>query len=333
MPLDSNALSKSIIAGFALSETDALAILRSEMPEFLPVFAAAARVRAKYHGKTVQVQVLSNAKSGNCSEDCHYCSQSRLSVAPIEKHAMKGADALLSDAREAKRLRARRFCMGVSGRTIRDADVDVLCNVIHTIKSDLGLSVCCSLGFLTQAQAQRLKEAGLDRINHNLNTSERYYPSICTTHTFAERMRNLELCRATGLELCSGGIIGQGETDEDIVSMLAALRTVQPEAVPINFLIPVPGTPFAQAETGLTPMRCLQVLTVARLMHPQADIRMAGGREIHLRSLQPMALFVANSLFVNGYLTEEGQPRDEALAMIADLGFELEVEGGATEPV
>ena len=327
--MDYTLLAPSILAGTPLTRSQALAVLRTPDTEAPALFAAAWQIRHHFHGTRVQVQVLSNAKSGLCSEDCHYCSQSCVSRAEIARHPLKALDTLLADARQARQLQARRFCMGLSGRTLTDIEVDALCSVIRAIKAELGIAICCSLGFLTPAQALRLHGAGLDRINHNLNSSERHYPSICTTHTWADRVRNLEICRSAGLEICSGGIVGQGETDEDIVDMLLALQRLKPDSIPVNFLIPVPGTPFEKMDTGLTPMRCLKVLALARLLHPAADIRVAGGREVHLRSLQPMALYLANSIFVNGYLTEAGQPQDEALRMIADLGFEVEIEGAA----
>lgn len=323
-------LGDEIIGGHLLTRDEALSLLATSDARTLTLLDAAWQVRSHFHGDRVQVQVLSNAKSGLCSEDCHYCSQSCVSSADIACHPLKAGDVLLRDAREASRLQARRFCMGLSGRTLTDREVDALCDVIRTIKTELGIAICCSLGFLTPAQAVRLREAGLDRVNHNLNTSEKHYPAICTTHQWADRVRNLQTCRDAGLEICSGGIVGQGETDEDIVDMFLALRELSPQSIPVNFLIPVPGTPFEKLETGLSPLRCIRILSVARLLHPAADIRVAGGREVHLRSLQPMALFAANSLFVNGYLTESGQACDEALAMIADLGFDIEVEGAAT---
>lgn len=328
--LDYAQLAQLTIAGVALTRAQALAILQTAEIETLALYEAAWRVRYHYHGKRVQVQVLSNAKSGLCSEDCHYCSQSCVSQAEIVRHPLKAGERLLAEARAAGELQARRFCMGLSGRILTDAEVDALCEVVRQIKAEVGIDLCCSLGFLTLEQARRLAEAGLDRVNHNLNSSERHYPTICTTHTWAERVANLERCRQAGLEVCSGGIVGQGESDEDIVDMLLALQKIGPNSIPINFLIPVPGTPFESLETGLTPTRCLKVLALARLMNPQADIRVAGGREVHLRTLQPLALYMANSIFVNGYLTEGGQPQDEALKMIEDLGFELEVEGAAS---
>ena len=327
--MDYTLLASAILAGTPLTRRQALAVLQTPDADAPALFAATWQIRHHFHGMRVQVQVLSNAKSGLCSEDCHYCSQSCVSHADIARHPLKAQAALLADARQAKRLQACRFCMGLSGRTLTDGEVDALCTVIRAIKAELGIAICCSLGFLTPAQARRLRGAGLDRINHNLNSSERHYPSICTTHTWAERVRNLETCRGAGLEICSGGIVGQGETDEDIVDMLLTLQRLNPDSIPVNFLIPVPGTPFEKIDTGLTPMRCLKVLALARLLHPAADIRVAGDREVHLRSLQPMSLYLANSIFVNGYLTEAGQPQDEALRMIADLGFEIEIEGAA----
>jgi biotin synthase len=323
-------IAQSAIAGETMNRGQVLVFLTAPDTDLPAQLDAAWRVRHYFHGNRVHVQVLSNAKSGLCTEDCHYCSQSCISRAEIARYPLKARDVLLAEAREAKRLQACRFCMGLSGLTLEDAEVDSLCEAIRAIKAGTDISVCCSLGFLTPGQALRLREAGLDRVNHNLNTSERHYPSICTTHSWADRLRNLEVCRTAGLELCSGGIIGQGETDEDIADMLLALQRIKPESIPINFLIPVGGTPFQEMDTRLTPMRCLRVLALTRLLHPAADIRMAGGREVHLKSLQPMALFLVNSIFVNGYLTEGGQPRDEALSMIEDLGFKLEWEGAVS---
>ncbi|MDI6774887.1 MAG: biotin synthase BioB [Verrucomicrobiota bacterium] len=332
MPLDFARLARDACAGRVLSRQEAMGVLTLADSDFPTLFDAAWSVRRHFHGNRVQIQVLSNAKSGLCGEDCRYCAQSRVSHADIERYPIKSVEALLKDARQAGSLRARRFCMGLSGRVLEEEEAATLCDAIRRIKAEVGIPVCCSLGFLTPEQARRLREAGLDRVNHNLNTSERFYPSICTTHTFADRMRNLEICRDTGLELCSGGIVGQGETDADIVDMLLALRKVAPASVPINFLVPIPGTPFGDAIPKLTPLKCLKILGLARLLHPSADIRVAGGREAHLRALQPMSLFIANSIFVNGYLTATGQPCDEALSMISDAGFELEVENAAAGP-
>jgi biotin synthase len=314
------------IAFRAPSREITLAMLKCSDAEFPALFSAAAKVRHHFHGKQMSVQVLSNAKSGLCPEDCHYCSQSKVSDADIARYPLKPLQTLLEEAKAAKANKADHFCMGLSGRAVKDKEVDALCEAIGAIKKEVRIDVCCTLGFMTPEQARRLRSAGLDRLNHNLNTSERHYPKICTTHTYAQRRENLMVAKDAGLELCSGGIVGQGETDEDIADMLLALRELEPKSVPINFLIPVCGTPFAQLQHKLTPIRCLKVLAVARLIHPTAELRVAGGREHHLRSLQPMALFIVNSMFINGYLTEGGDGPDVAFQMIADAGFEVGAE-------
>ncbi len=294
--------------------------------EVLALLDSAYRVRHRYFGKTVHIQVLTNAKSGLCPEDCHYCSQSSISTAEIEHYPLLSKDKLIKEALRAEQLKAKRYCMALSGRGPSHSEIENLCGIIRTIKKETQLSICCSLGVLQEGQAEQLKAAGLDRVNHNLNTSERFHPEICTTHTYQDRLQTLTSCRAAGLEICSGGIVGQGETDEDIIDLLMALREVGVESIPLNFLVPIKGTPFEDRAQDLNPRRCLKILCLARFLNPDREIRVAGGREHHLRSLQPLSLYAANSIFVTGYLTTGGQPADEAVQMIADLGFELEVE-------
>jgi len=326
-------LAQASLAGQTLSRETALAVLRAPDHEFPALLQAAWTVRHHYHGNHMRVQVLSNAKSGLCPEDCHYCSQSKVAQSDIERYPLKAIETLVSEAKAARDNNADHFCMGLSGRSVKDKEVDALCEAIRTIKKEVGIEVCCALGFMNAEQAGRLREAGLDRVNHNLNTSERHYPSICTTHTYEDRVNNLHTCKDAGLELCSGGIVGQGETDDDIVDMLLALRELEPKSVPINFLIPVCGTPFAQLMHKLTPTRCLKVLALARLIHPKAELRVAGGREYHLRTMQPMAFYIVNSMFINGYLTEGGDGPDVAFRMIEDAGFEVVTEGAVAAGV
>jgi len=177
---------------------------------------------------------------------------------------------------------------------------------------------------LGESDARRLKEAGVDRINHNLNSSEHFHPEIVTTHTYQDRLTTIRNARAAGLEICSGGIAGMGEADEDLIDLAFALREVAPHSIPMNFLHPVEGTPM-ESRRELTPQRCLKILCLFRFLHPRTELRIAGGREFNLRSLQALALYPADSLFVGGYLTTPGMPADEAWKMIEDLGFEVEV--------
>jgi len=320
--------SDKALNGIALTREECCRVLSCPDCDVLGLVAQAYRVRRAYFGDRVSIQVLSNAKSGLCPEDCHYCSQSRISTAPIERYPLVSKEVLLSEARRARDCGAVRFCMALSGKAPSESELEQLCDTVSAIKEEVGsLSLCGSLGFVTREQAARLRAAGLDRINHNLNTSRSFHANICTTHSYEDRVATIRNAKAEGLEVCSGGIIGQGETDEDIVDLFLALRELGPQAVPVNFLIPVEGTPFGERDTGLTPWRCLKVLCLARFLHPDREVRAAGGREYHLRSLQPLALMVIDSIFVSGYLTTGGQGLADARAMIEDLGFACAIEG------
>jgi biotin synthase len=311
------------LAGECLTDDEGLAVLNAPDETLLDLLAAAFRVRRHHWGRRVQLHVLMNAKSGLCPEDCGYCSQSSISTAPIERYPLQSCESILAEARQAAAVGARRFCVVISGRGPTDGEIAQIAETVRAIKRELPLSVCCSLGLLSRPQTDALKAAGVDRVNHNLNTSERFYPEICSTHTYEERLETLANVRAASIEQCCGIIAGQGETDRDLIDVAVSLRTVRPESIPVNFLHPIPGTPLEQA-AQLTPMRCLNILCLFRFYHPTAEIRVAGGRERNLGHLQPLALYPANSIFVNGYLTTSGQPADEAVTMIRQMGFEIE---------
>lgn len=317
-----------------LTREDCVAVLHAPDERLLELLGAAFRVRERYFGRKVRLQMLLNAKSGACQEDCHYCSQSSVSTAPIDRYGLLHRGQMLEGARRAVAAKAQRYCIVISGRDPLDREIAEISDAVRIIKRESPIQVCCSLGLLTEDQARRLKAAGVDRINHNLNTSETYHAAICTTHTFQDRLATIRHARIAGLEICSGGIIGMGERDDDVIDLALALRDVQPDSIPINTLHPVPGTPLEHCR-HLTPQRCLKVLCLFRFLHPRTEIRIAGGREFNLRTLQPLALYAADSLFVGGYLTTPGQPAHEAWRMIEDLGFEIEaidmLDGGRTE--
>ncbi|MDO8567376.1 MAG: biotin synthase BioB [Dehalococcoidales bacterium] len=314
------------LRGAPLTREQCQGIILCDDEALMALLQQAYRVRREYFGNHVHVQVLRNAKSGLCSEDCHYCSQSSVSRALIEKYPLVSRETLLTEARKAKQMKATRFCISTSGGRPSEREVEQLCGVISAIKGDTGLPLCATLGLITEGQARRLKAAGLDRVNHNLNTSRRYYGQICTTHTFQDRLDTVARCQAAGLEICCGGIVGQGETEDDIVDMLLAIREIRPQSVPINFLIPIAGTPFERMDTGLNPRKCLKILCLARLVNPQSELRAAGGWEYHLRTLKPMALYTVDSVFVTGYLTTGGTSVREMRGMIDDMGFESTIE-------
>lgn len=318
-------LANRILEGNCPTRQESLEVLQTSNEHLLDLLAAAFRIRRQYFGNTVRLQMLLNAKSGACQEDCHYCSQSSISTASIDRYAIISPTEMVEGARRAARAKAQRYCIVISGRSPLAREVEEISTAVHQIKNEMPIQVCCSLGLLTQEQALQLKAAGVDRINHNLNTSEAYHGSICTTHTFQDRLMTLKHARAAGLELCSGGIVGMGERDEDLVDLAFALRDLNPDSIPLNMLHPVAGTPF-EDKHELTPHRCLKILCLFRFLHPRREIRAAGGREWNLRSLQPMALYVADSLFVDGYLTTPGQAAPEVWKMIEDLGFTVEVD-------
>ena len=322
---DYQALAEKALRDDPLTRAECLHVLGTPDERLLELLDAGFAVRERYFGRKVRLQMLQNSKSGACQEDCHYCSQSAVSTADIDRYGLLPMEQMVDGARRAAAARAQRYCIVISGRSPLDREIAEISDAVRAIKRELPLQVCCSLGLLNQDQARELRAAGVDRINHNLNTSEAFHPAICTTHTFQDRLTTIRHARNAGLEICSGGIIGMGESDDDVIDLALALREVKPDSIPLNTLHPVPGTPLEHCD-HLTPQRCLKVLCLFRFLHPRTEIRMAGGREFNLRTLQPLALYVADSLFVGGYLTTPGQPAPEAWKMITDLGFEIEVD-------
>ena len=318
-------LAEKALQGHPLTRQECYVVLDSPEDSILDLLQAAFRVRKAYFGKKVTLHLILNAQSGLCSENCTYCSQSAISKTSITKYPLLDDETILEGARRARAAKAKRYCIVSSGRSPTRLGLKHLCLVLNRIKREVGIDVCTSLGFLSEEAARSLKEAGASRYNHNLNTSERFYPQVCTTHTYQDRLRTLQNARKAGLELCCGALFGMGETEDDIIDLALALRELGPDSIPINFLHPVPGTPLEKVEY-LTPLKCLTILSLIRFLNPQREIRIAGGREFHLRSLQPLGLYPANSIFVSGYLTTPGQTPEEAWRMIADMGFEVEQE-------
>lgn len=322
-------LAQRVLDGHDVTRDEAMAILKSPNSDLLAVLDAAFRVRRQHFGLTVQLYFLMNAKSGLCPEDCHYCSQSKVSDAPVPKYNILQREKLLAAAELAAQRQAKTYCLVISARGPNEREMKAVEEIVPEIKAKYGLDICACLGLLTAEQAKRLKACGVDRVNHNLNTSAEYYAKICTTHTHADRVQTLHHVRDAGLEVCSGGIIGMGETHDDVISMAMQLRELKAESIPINFLNSIDGTPL-QKTTELTPQDCLRALAMFRLVNPTSELRISGGRELHLRTLQPLGLYAANSMFVGDYLTTSGQPPEQDYQIVRDLGFE--VTGAAPYP-
>ena len=321
--MDWTALARRSIAGDPPSREEALALLAASDAATPAIVAAAHEVRRHFFSDRVKVNFLVNIKSGICPEDCHYCSQSKLSKAPIDKYNLLGAPDILTAARRGHEFGARRVCLVASGRGPSDADVAHIAATVRDVVAEMpDTEICACLGLLSSDQAAQLKAAGVYAYNHNLNTSESYYGEICSTHDYADRVETVGIARDAGLSPCCGALFGMGETDEDIVDVAFALRGINADSVPVNFLIPIQGTPLA-GRWDLTPWRCLRILSLMRLANPAAELRIAGGREHHLRSLQPMGLLIANSIFIGDYLTAKGQRPEDDIAMIRDMGFTI----------
>jgi len=323
-------LHRRALDGQPLDSAELLRILGPEIP-LLPLLHEARIVRERFFGNRVQVHILNNAQNARCPEDCGYCSQSAVTDAPLRPYPWKPKAELVAEAKQAHACGAFRYCMVASGRGPTDRQIDFLVDVVETIKAEVPVNICVSVGLLDEAKARRLKQAGVDRLNHNLNTSERHYPEICTTHTYADRLATLRAARAAGLEACSGLIVGMGEQDEDVVEVALELRALEVPSIPVNFLLPIEGNPV-QSDGSLSPERALRVLAMMRLANPRAEVRVAAGREGHLRSLEALSLWPANSLFVDGYLTTKGKGATDTYRMIRDAGFVVERPDGSLIP-
>ncbi len=315
-------LAQRALADEPPSAADARWILDGDA-ELLPLLQAALAPRARHFGRRVMVHVLNNVQNGLCPEDCGYCSQSRDSEAEIRKYPLKGDAEILAEAESAARSGASRYCMVLSGRGPTLERTRKLAGLIQEIKQRYPIEVCLSAGLIGEEHARLLADAGLDRLNHNLNTSEGHYGEICSTHTYGDRIATLLAAKKCGIEPCSGLIVGMGEKSDDLVDVAFRLRELEVPSIPVNFLIPIEGNPLL-SDGSLSPERCLRALCLVRLVNPRAEVRVAGGREGHLRSLGPLALWPANSLFVEGYLTTRGDAVRETYRMIRDAGFEVE---------
>ena len=316
-------LAERALAGEAPSEAQCEWILDGQDVALLPLLHAAFEPRRQHFGRKVMVHVLNNVQNGLCPEDCGYCSQNKDSDAPLRKYAMKSEDEILAEAEAAARSGATRYCMVMSGRGPTVAGTRRLADIVRKVKSEYPIEVCLSVGLLGEEHAQILADAGLDRLNHNLNTSEDNYGEICSTHTYQDRVDTLRAAKKCGIEPCSGLIVGMGETATDLIEVAFRLRELEVPSIPVNFLIPIEGNQVTD-DGSLTPERCLRTLCLMRLVNPSAEIRVAAGREGHLRSLEALALYPANSLFVEGYLTTKGDPVRDTYRMIRDAGFEID---------
>jgi biotin synthase len=288
-----------------------------ELPLAELIFRAQSIHRENFDAAAVQISTLLSIKTGGCPEDCAYCPQSAQYETGVHAEKLMPLESVLAEARAARDAGASRFCMGAAWRSPKDRDVDAVCAMIESVKA-LGLETCATLGMLTAAQARKLKAAGLDYYNHNLDSSPEFYAKIITTRSYQDRLETLEYVRAAGINVCCGGIIGMGETREDRVGMIAVLANlpVQPESVPINMLVRVAGTPLADAPV-LDPLEFVRTIAAARITMPRSMVRLSAGREAMSEETQTLCFLAgANSIFYGPKLLTTPNPeqsRDRAL--------------------
>lgn len=323
-----DALTQQALDNKTLSLEQALSILNAPDTDTLKILDAAWSVRRKYYGNSVKVNVLQNAKSGICAENCSYCSQAKGKDTGIPRYRVQSPDELVDAAKAAADAGAQRYCMVLAGRGGSWNEVNIVSEATKRIKSELDIEVCACMGLMLGEdgleKAKTLRASGVDAYNHNLNTHEEHYDQICTTHSYQDRVETLRNARMAGMSTCSGIIVGMGETPQQLAELALTLREQNASSIPVNFLIPIDGTELAPLNTTahFTPWWCLRVLAMFRLTNPSAELRASAGREMHLRTLQPLALLAANSIFLGDYLTEEGQAANADWQMLSDLGLQ-----------
>lgn len=320
-------LGNKVLAGQYITKEDAMALADISQQDLLFLLAMADKIRQRYVGDEVDLCAIINGRSGKCPENCRFCAQSVYHQTDIATYGLKTSQELVAAARQAEKAGARRFAIVTSGRGMTgDNDFVNILTAIKSIRQETKLKICASLGILSSDNARELVAAGVTRYHHNVETSRSYYPKICTSHTYDDKMGTIAIAHQAGLEVCSGGIIGLGESMENRIEMAFELKALQVKSVPINILNPIPGTPLAE-NPPLAPQEILKTFAIFRFILPQCELRTAGGRELNLRDLQSVALMSGmNGMMIGGYLTTDGREAAKDLQMIKDLARSLPVK-------
>ena len=317
-----------LVSGGETTRAEAEAFTRDDIDVYDLMYIAH-RVRLHFKGKRVEFCSIVNARAGACSEDCAFCSQSAHFKTDSPEYGLMSPEKIAGAARDAERNGARCFGFVTSGLGVGPCELEHATETLDTMAKESGIRRGGSLGTVSAEYAERLRDAGMEMVNHNLETSERFFPEICKTHDYAERVETLKNVKAAGMQLCSGGIFGMGETWADRLDLLFTLREIGVDSLPLNFLNPIAGTPLGHL-APIHPMEALRCIAIARLVHPRADIRVCGGRETNLRDVQSWMFFAgANAAMLGNYLTTHGRPPEEDRRMISDLGLELDAPAPA----
>ena len=313
---------ENVLSGVGISSEDAKKLF--DIPEeYIKELATAAnQITREFNGDKVDVEQLNNIKKNSCSEDCSFCGQSAFFDTGIESYQLPTAEEVVTRAQKAKDEGSESYCLVAAWREPTPKDFEKVCHIIENINSKVGINVECSLGFLTEQQAKKLKELHVKRYNHNLETAKSKFSEICTTHTYEDRMKTLRIARDAGLELCTGGIIGLGETRNQRLELVSELAAIYPEEVTINILVPVPGTPL-ELQTPLANSEIIRMFAVIRFLLPESVIKISGGRETNLDdSGEELLQSGANGIITSGYLTMGGNEAKKDIEMIKKIGLE-----------
>lgn len=307
-----------------ISREDALFIIHREGDEIYDLFYWANQIRLRYFGHSVKACSIVSAKQGQCTEDCSFCSQSARYHTGIEEFPLVDTGKILDVATCAEQAGSSSLGIVTSGYGIRNSrELTSICTAIETVAQNTHIHPHGSFGILTRETAQSLVKSGLKRLNHNLETSERFFPKVCSTHTFHDRVNTIRCAKEAGLEICSGAIFGIGEGREDRIDLAFTLKDLDVDVVPLNFLHPISGTPLENS-LPLTPMEALKIISVFRFVLPDKEIKIAGGRERNLRDLQSWIFYAgANSTMIGNYLTTTGRKVEDDFQMISDLGLKF----------
>lgn len=309
-----------VLSGGSITKAEARQISASQKTEMPGLFAAANKIRQAFRGDSVDLCAIVNAKSGACPEDCSYCAQSSRSRTETAVYPLINKNAVIEKAKEARNAGVKRFCIVTSGRKIGGNELREISSMIKDIRK-IGLLPCSTLGILNKDELKLLKNSGLERYHHNLETSERFFPEICRTHTYSDKLKTIDAAISAGLSVCSGGIFGLGETWEDRIDMALKLKELPIDSVPVNYLIPVKGTPLGEQDM-LNPFEALKIVSLYRFILPQKEIRICGGRMQVLGEFNSMAFMAgADSLLTGNYLTTTGRTFSDDLKLIKDYGL------------
>jgi len=312
-------VSDEVLDGTLLTFSKAKKLLGTDSTDVVDLIAAANQVRRHYRGDKVDLCTLLSAKSGRCSEDCKFCAQSAHYRGECATHPLLEVEAMVQAALKAAAEGGQRFCIISSGRRLSEKDLEKVIEAAKRIRKATKLKLDCSLGLISKDEAKALRDAGVERYNHNLETAPSFFDKICTTHSFAERVKTLSFLIENGFSICSGGIIGMGETPEQWMELVFMLRDLGVDCIPVNILNPRPGTPLAHMVPP-SPLEVLKIIAVMRLAVPKTHIKLAGGRELNLRDLQAAAFWAgATGMIIGGYLTTGGRAKEDDYQMLRDL--------------